>query len=343
MSFIRVCIRQLIEGHVPSSEQITECMQEIMSGAATPAQVSAYLIALRFSKLSPELLHASALGMASFSLPLATTANVIDIVGTGGDLLDTFNVSTAAAFVVAAAGGKVAKHGNRSSSGRCGSADFIEALGAALDLSAQPAAEVLDKCGFCFLFAQKFHPAMKSVAAVRREIGIRTIFNVLGPLTNPAKPTYMLVGVGSADLLHLFARVFQLQGLRRAMIVHSLDGLDEISPAAPTRYCLVEAGNPDIIEGVLRPQDFGLPSHSLESVAGSVPPDNVATFWRVLRGEQSPVADFLLLNAGAALYVAGLSSDLRSGVELARSTISSGKVAQLVDSYIQLSNEAASS
>jgi anthranilate phosphoribosyltransferase len=266
-------------------------------------------------------------------------ADVIDICGTGGDGIDTFNVSTAAGFVVAGAGARVAKHGNRAMSSQCGSADILEALGARLDLGGAAAARVIEECGFCFLFAQRFHPAMKHVAGPRRELGVRTVFNLLGPLTNPARPKGQLAGVGAKALAPLMAEAFRLRGMERAMVVHSADGLDEISPAGVT-YTWTVSGDA-VTPGEVTPETFGLPAHPLASVRGSGPAENAAALRAVLGGAEGPVTDFVLMNAAAACHVAGLAPDLSAGVDVAREAIASGRALNVLDRYVALSQEAA--
>jgi anthranilate phosphoribosyltransferase len=308
----------------------------MMAGEATPAQVGAYLAALRVRGESAEVIAASAAVMRAHAEPVPVE-NVIDVVGTGGDGFDTFNVSTAAAIVVAAAGGRVAKHGNRAMSSKTGSADILEALGARTDLGGEAVARVIDGCGFCFVFAQRFHPAMRHVGPTRREMGVRTLFNLLGPLTNPAKPHASLVGVSSAGHAALVAEAFAMRG-DRAIIVQSTDGLDEISPAAPTRAWVVAAGN--VREQELQPADFGVAAHPLTAVAGSDALANAITMQALFGGERGAVHDFVVINAAAALVVAGLAGDFRQGAELAAETIASGKPREVLGRYVQLSQEA---
>jgi len=321
-------------------------MKEIMTASATPAQVSAFLVALRFNPMTPEVLYTSASAMGSFAVSCDVYSSkdeiVVDIVGTGGDAHDTFNASTASAFVVAACGIKVAKHGNRSSSGRCGSADLIEALGAKLDIECEKLPPIIKKLNFGFLFAQKFHPAMKSVGPIRKDIGIRTIFNMLGPLSNPAKPNYMLVGVGTHELGELYSKVFAMMSeVKRVMIVHSLsDGLDEITTSGKTKVWMVENGTIKVSE--IAPSDFGLEEHKIESILGSTPAENVKTFNKLINGDidnhLKPVLDFVMLQASAALVVAGKAKDFKEGAQLALEAIRSKKVHSLVQDYINLTN-----
>jgi anthranilate phosphoribosyltransferase len=323
------------DGYLPG-ELAGRAMEAMMAGEATPSQVGAYLAALRVRGESAEVIAASAAVMRAHA-EAVPVEDVIDVVGTGGDGFDTFNVSTAAALVVAAAGGRVAKHGNRAMSSKTGSADILEALGARTDLGGEAVARVIDGCGFCFVFAQRFHPAMRHVGPTRREMGVRTLFNLLGPLTNPAKPHASLVGVSSAGHAALVAEAFAMRG-DRAIIVQSTDGLDEISPAAPTRAWVVEAGS--VREQELQPADFGVAAHPLTAVAGADALTNANTMRALFAGERGPVHDFVVINAAAALVVAGLAGDFRQGAELAAETIASGKPGEVLERYVQLSQEA---
>eukprot|EP01114_Cavostelium_apophysatum_P023750 TRINITY_DN9050_c0_g1_i1.p1 TRINITY_DN9050_c0_g1~~TRINITY_DN9050_c0_g1_i1.p1 ORF type:complete len:350 (-),score=40.36 TRINITY_DN9050_c0_g1_i1:6-1055(-) len=344
MGAVRDCLKLLSEGRTLNAQELMNCMKEIMKAEATPSQVGAFLVALRFSPVTPEVLSICAKTMLSFSLPIAVHDDIVlDIVGTGGDGLDTFNVSTAASFVVAAAGDlKVAKHGNRSSSGRCGSADLVESLGVKLDLKNDQVCELIKKHNFGFLFAQTFHPAMKSVSAIRKEIGVRTIFNMLGPLTNPARPNHMLIGVGTLELGDLYSRVLASNPdlVNKAMVVHSLEhGLDEICVSGTTKVWFVHDGV--IEQKEISAADFGLQPHNVSTILGGMPADNVRTFQRILAGESAsertliPVEDFIVMNAGAALFVAGKAADLKGGATLARELILSGRAQKLVQDYVR--------
>ena len=304
-------IRELVDGAGLTGAQAADAMEQMLTGAATPAQIGAFLAALRVRGETPEII-AACLDVTERHAEPVVVSDVIDIVGTGGDGMDTFNVSTAAAIVVAACGVRVAKHGNRAASSKCGSADVLEALGANLDLTGERAARVIQQCGFCFLFAQRFHPAFRHVGGPRREMGTRTVFNVLGPLANPARPRAMLVGVGPPAFGPLMAQTFLLRGLGRAMVVHSEEGLDEISPAGTTRSWVVDHGA--ITERALTPADFGLPAHPVAEVIGGDPGENAGRMLAVLDGGEGPVTDFVLANAAAGLWVAGKVEDLRQGV-----------------------------
>jgi len=334
---IQDALRALIDDGVLTDDMAAGAMEEIMRGEATQAQIGAYLAALRLRGESASVIAASAKVMRDHAERIPVDG-VIDIVGTGGDGVDTFNVSTAAALIVAAAGGKVAKHGNRAMSSQTGSADVLEALGANTDLDASAVTRVINECGFCFVFAQRFHPAMRHVAGPRRELGVRTIFNVLGPLTNPARPVAQLTGVASEAHAPVIAEALALSGIDRAIIVHSADGLDEISPSAPTHAWFVEGGR--IREQQLTPADFGLPAYPLEAVKGGPPAENAATMSALFDGLPGPILDFVLMNTAAALMVAGLASDLRTGVGVARDALASGKAKQVLADYVRLSQEA---
>jgi len=300
--------------------------------------------------LDPELLRSCAEAMVSFANPckVKDPLTTMDIVGTGGDGLDTFNVSTAAGIVLAAAGIKCAKHGNRSASGSVGSADFLEALGCNIKLDGEQVATAVDECGFGFLFAQMFHPAMKHVAPARKEIGVRTIFNLLGPLTNPAAPGLQVIGVGKKDLGQLFAELFKLKGAKRAMIVHSSEGLDEISPAGKTYAWILDGG--EIKEQELSPADFGLETHTLELVQGGSAADRAAIFREILAGgkkrkgeaaEHSAIKDYIIINAAPAIYLAGKAKTFKDAADIARAKLEDGSALLVLDKYIALSNKMA--
>lgn len=337
---IQDAIRALTDGPGLNAELATGALEEIMTGAATPAQMGAFLAALRVRGETPEVVAACLSVLTRHAEP-CPAADVIDIVGTGGDGADTFNVSTAAAIVVAAAGVRVAKHGNRAASSKCGSADVLETLGAKTTIGGVEAARIIDDCGFCFLFAQRFHPAMRHVGGVRRELAIRTIFNLLGPLANPARPREMLVGVGAKALAPLVAQTFALRGMQNTLVVHSADGLDEISPAGTTHAWHVSNGV--VTERDLRPADFGLPQHPLSSVVGGDPRHNAGEMRALLDGAEGPIADFVLMNAAAALYVAGKVTNFPDGADLARHAIASGRAREVLDRYVALSQELAPS
>jgi len=334
---IQEAIRALVDGGGIDGPLAEGALEEIMTGAATPAQIGAFLAALRVRGETPDVI-AACLGVMQAHAEPVKAPNVIDICGTGGDGVDTINVSTAAGFVVAGAGVRVAKHGNRAASSKCGSADVLEELGARIDLGGEQIARVIDECGFCFLFAQRVHPAMRHVGGPRREIGVRTVFNILGPLSNPADPKRQLVGVGNRALGPLVAQALALRGIERAMIVHSEDGLDEISPAAPTHAWIV--GDGAVAERDFSPEDFGLPRHALGAVACGDAEQNAGDILAILDGAEGAKTDFVVMNAAAALWVAGRAEDFAGGVALAREAIASGRAREVLDQYVGLSREA---
>jgi anthranilate phosphoribosyltransferase len=335
---IQDAIRALVDGEGLSGDLAASAMEQIMSGAATPAQIGGFLAALRVRGETPEVVAACARVMQAHAEPVPVD-DVIDICGTGGDGADTFNVSTAAGIVAAAAGVRVAKHGNRAMSSKCGSADLLEALGARTDLGGEQVAHAIEACGFGFLFAQRFHPAMRHVAGPRRELGVRSVFNILGPLTNPARPRGQLAGVGARNLGPLMAEAFALRGMERALVVHSDDGLDEISPAGVTRAWVVIGG--EIEERKLAPADFGLPAHPLASVLGGDAEHNAGLLQAVLDGAEGPITDFVLMNTAAALFVAGAATRFSDGVALAGDAIASGRARETLDQYVALTRELA--
>ncbi|KAJ8324706.1 anthranilate phosphoribosyltransferase [Batrachochytrium dendrobatidis] len=309
---------------------------DIMANQLTPSQIGGFLVAIKLlgKETDPATIAAVAKAMQSKALPVELPFDVVDIVGTGGDGQNTFNVSTAASIIVAGAGVKVAKHGSRASSSTSGSADVLEALGCHLE-SVSPTAvgSILDSSNFCFLFAQSFHPAMRHVAASRKELGVRTIFNMLGPLTNPARPSKMVVGVFSKDIGRIMAEALHLSGVREGWVVHGLVGLDEISPEGSTLVWAFDSMG-TITERTISPADFGLAEHPLRDVVGGEANENAATMSALLDNALTgPIVDFVLMNAAALLYVAGAASNLKEGVALARQSISSGTAKQQLHQF----------
>ena len=336
---IQDAIRALVDRGPLTGSEAAAALEEIMTGSATPAQIGAFLAAMRLRGETPEVIAAGLTVMQTHAEP-CPVSDVIDICGTGGDGIDTINVSTAAAFVVAAAGVRVAKHGNRAASSKCGSADVLEALGARIDLGGDQVARVINGCGFGFLFAQRFHPAMRHVGGPRREIAVRSMFNILGPLSNPANPRAQLVGVGARTIGPIVAQALALRGMERALVVHSDDGLDEISTAGGTHAWIVGEGA--VAERELHPEDFGLPTHPLSAVAGGEAQQNAGDILAVMDGAEGPKTDFVLMNAAASLYVAGAAADLAVGMARAREAIASGRAREVLDHYIALTQEVAS-
>ena len=335
---IQEAIKALVDDHRLPAELAGGAMKVIMDGEATPAQIGAFLAALRVNGETAEIVAACMMVMLDHA-EMVPVDDVVDLCGTGGDSVDTFNVSTAAGFLVAGAGVKVAKHGNRAASSLCGSADLLEEFGARIDLGGEAMAKVIDGCGFGFLFAQRFHPAMRHVGGPRREMGVRTLFNLLGPLSNPARPKGQLVGVGAESLGPLVADALALRGMARALVVHSEEGADEIMLSGDTHAWVVEQGS--VIERKLTPSHFGVEKSSIESVKGGDAAENVVTLNAVLDGQPGPMADFTVVNAGAALWVAGVTNDFDEGAQMARDAVSSGKARQVADDYVRLTQEAA--
>jgi anthranilate phosphoribosyltransferase len=320
---IVAAIGKLVEQQDLAEEEAAQVMRQIMDGEATPAQIAAFLIALRTKGET----IAEITGCARVMREKATTIrapypNVIDTCGTGGDGSQTFNISTTAAFVVAGAGVPVAKHGNRAMSSRCGSADLLQALGVAIELSPEQAETCLTELGITFLFAPLFHTAMKHAIGPRREIGVRTIFNILGPLTNPAGAKRQLLGVSQPRFAEPMARVLGNLGSSRAMVVHGADGLDEITLSGPTQITALEEGQ--IVSYSITPEQFGLRRAPLGALVGGDAVENAAITLEVLTGKPGPHRDVVLLNAAAALTVAGSAADLHAGLQLAAQAIDSG-------------------
>lgn len=311
-------------------------MSSVMSGEATPAQLGALLAALAVRGETVDEIAGFAAGLRSAAVPVRIPDGAIDTCGTGGDRSHSFNISTVAAIVAAAAGARVAKHGNRAASSACGSADVLEALGVKIELGPDAVARCVEEVGLGFMFAPRFHPAMRHAAPVRREIGIRTIFNVLGPLANPAGVRRQLLGVPSAGLGERMVEVLRELGAERALVVHSADGLDEISPSGPTRTWELRDGA--IREGEITPEGAGLGRAPRDSVRGGDSAMNAGIARRVLAGASAEgPRTAVLLNAGAACYVAGLASDIRGGVALAATAIDGGAAAATLARWVSCS------
>ncbi len=327
---IQEAIATLVEGGSLGEESVTAVMGEVMRGEATSAQVAGFLVALRLTGEPAAVLAGAARAMREASTPVrARTRPLVDTCGTGGDGRSTFNVSTVAAFVVAGAGQAVAKHGNRAASGRSGGADCLEALGVGLTLDAVQAARAIDEIGIAFLFAPAFHPAMRHVGPVRRELGVRTVMNLLGPLTNPAGADRQVIGVGSADKLRPVAEALALLGTERALVVHDRGGCDEITPAAPADAIEVSEGS--LREMVIDPQALGVARSALSELVVDGPEGSAAVARGVLAGKAGPARDTVLLNSAAALYVAGRAADLREGMALAAHAVDDGSARDRLD------------
>tara|TARA_Y100000588_G_C14245182_1_gene921123 strand:+ start:73 stop:1041 length:969 start_codon:yes stop_codon:yes gene_type:complete len=313
-------------------------MREIMSGEATPAQLGAFLTAIRLKGETTEEIAGMATMMREFSLKVNVDGMLVDSVGTGGDGLNTFNISTAAAFVAAGAGLKVAKHGNRAASGTCGSADVLEELGVRIDLPPEGVGRCIKESGIGFMFAQAFHPAMRHAGLVRREIGIRTVFNILGPLTNPAGAQSMLVGVAFPELGEKMASVLGLLDTHHSIIVHGDGGLDEMTLSGDTSIWEVSQGR--VKSWALSVADTGLPVTPIEAVRGGDKAANAQTMRALLDGEGGAVRDYVLLNSAGVLLVGDLVANIRDGVQLAAQTIDSGKAKASMEAMIEVSQSA---
>ena len=330
---IGTSIKRIVDGKDLQRDEMREVFAHVMDGNATDVQKSALLVALRMKGETVEEITGAAMAMRERVTPLTVDRDsLIDTCGTGGDGRGTFNISTIAALVAAGAGANVAKHGNRAVSSSCGSADLLSALGVHIDLDAEKTSQVLSRTGISFLFAPKLHPAMGAVIGVRRELGVRTIFNVLGPLTNPAFARRQVLGVYSEHLVDLLAHVLLALGTEHALVVHSHDGLDEISVSAPTRVS--ELRNGEIRQYEIVPEDLGVPRHDLESVAGGNAEQNAKIAMAVLEGEAGARQDIVALNAGAALYVSGAAKSIREGIDMARESIRSGRARRKLDELV---------
>ncbi len=332
-------IRTVVDGNHLSFDHAKGAMAQIMAGEATPAQIGALLTGLRMKGESIDEITGCAAAMRESGARLHHEGEVLEIVGTGGDGAFTFNISTVSAFVIAAAGVPVAKHGNRSVSSRCGAADVLEALGARIDLTPQQSEQVLRRSGMCFLFAPVYHPSMRHAAPVRRELGMRTIFNILGPMANPAGAELQLLGVYDERLVEPLARVLGRLGVRRAMVVHGADGLDEISAAAPTRVCEVRDGQ--LAHATLDPRELGFALCAPGDLVGGDAADNAAIARRILCGERGAKRDIVLLNAGACLYLAGRAGSLGEGAALAASTLDNGTAIATLEAFVRVTQEVA--
>lgn len=331
---VRTAIRMLVDGADLAPEALRAALSEVMAGGATPAQIGALLMGLRMKGETVAEMVAAADVLRALSVPVEITdrRHLIDTCGTGGDGAATFNISTASALVAACAGAHVAKHGNRSVSSRCGSADVLEAAGVTLSLSPARIARCIEGVGVGFLFAPHYHDAMRHASGPRRELGVRTLFNLLGPLTNPARAPRQLVGVFSETLLAPFAQALQALGSEHVLVVHSTDGLDEISPAAPTWVAELREGT--MTRYQVAPADFGLPVGTLAALQVADVSEGLALLQAVLGGATGPASTAVALNAGAAIYVAGVADNFAAGVRTAQAILAAGrgraKLAELV-------------
>lgn len=339
---IQSMLRRLVDGGEVSEDEALATMAAIMDGEATPAQTGALLTALRIRGEAPAVIAGFARAMRARSVKVSTRRQpLVDMCGTGGDACDTFNISTTAMFVAAAAGVAIAKHGNRAVSSRCGSADVLAALGVALDLSPEQIGACIDEVGVGFMFAQHHHPAMKSVAGPRRELGFRTIFNVLGPLTNPAGATRQLVGVYSPELCPVLAEVLGMLDCERALVVHGMNGMDEISTAGPTRISQLQHGRVSTETRI--PAEFHVHPCSVEELAGADSPDgNAEIIRRVLAGEKGPRRDVVCVNAAAGLILGGMAEGWADGMGLAQRMIDSGRARAVLANLVEFTQNCSS-
>ena len=313
-------------------------MDEIMSGQATPVQMSAYLTALALKGETIDEITASAAGMRAHCIKLLHNLDVLEIVGTGGDGSNSFNISTTSSLVIAAGGVPVAKHGNRAASSKSGAADVLEALGVKITLTPERSAEILKKINICFLFAQNYHIAMKYVAPIRKELGIRTVFNILGPLSNPAGANMELMGVYDQSLVEPLAQVMANLGVNRGMVVYGQDSLDEISMCAPTSVCEIRDGKFTSYE--ITPEQFGYERCEKGALTGGTPAENAEITKAILKGEEKgPKRQAVYLNAGTALYIAGKAASIEEGVKLAESLIDSGAALKKLEEFVEETNK----
>lgn len=332
---IQEALKKTIDGKNLSYEEASDVMKEIMSGKALPTQIAAFLTSLHMKGETVEEISACAYVMREYADRVTYGGDLLEIVGTGGDGANSINISTISAIVAAAAGAKVTKHGNRAASSKCGAADCLEALGVNLQQDSQQCVTLLDRVGICFLFAQKYHSAMKYVGPVRKEIGIPTIFNILGPLTNPAHANLQLLGVYSEELTETMARVLSNLGVKRGMAVYGRDGLDEISVGAPT--AVVEINGDQLQKYEITPEQFGFERRSVSELKGGTPQENAAIARDILSGKKGAGRDSVLLNAGAAIHIAK-EVPIEEGIRLAAEMIDSGKALQTLNDFISVSN-----
>ncbi|WP_230399130.1 anthranilate phosphoribosyltransferase [Novisyntrophococcus fermenticellae] len=311
-------------------------MDEIMSGKATPVQMSAFLIAMAMKGETIEEITACAAGMRKHCVKLLQDQDVLEIVGTGGDRSNSFNISTTSALVISAAGVPVAKHGNRAASSKSGAADVLEALGVKIDLAPRESAAILKEIGLCFLYAQNYHLSMKYVAPVRKELTVRTIFNILGPLTNPAGANMELMGVYEESLVEPLAKVLANLGVKKAMVVYGQDGLDEISMSAPTTVCEVSNGRYETY--VITPEQYGFTRCKKEALKGGNPKENAEITRRILSGEKGAKCDAVILNSAAALHIAN-GITMEEAIGIVKETLESGRAMAQLDAFIRLSNQ----
>lgn len=337
---IKEAIIKIVNKEDLSFDEAYAVMNEIMNGETTPTQNAAFLAALSTKSAKAETtgeIAGCAKAMREHATPVDTDFDLFEIVGTGGDNAGSFNISTTSAIVAAAGGMKVSKHGNRAASSKCGTADCLEALGVNIDEDPDKCRELLEKVGICFFFAQKYHNSMKYVGAIRKELGFRTVFNILGPLTNPAHPKRQLLGVYDEYLIEPLAKVLMELGVKKGMVVYGMDKIDEISLSAPTKVCEIKDGSLHTYE--IKPEDFGLSRCKKEDLSGGDPKENAAITLSILNGEKGAKRDAVLLNAGAALYIGEKAKSMQEGINLAARLIDSKKALKVLEDFIKVSNE----
>lgn len=336
---IKEAIVKIVNKEDLTYKEAYDVMNEIMSGETTPTQNAAFLSALSTKSAKAETIDeiaGCAAAMRDHATKVESDLDIFEIVGTGGDNAHSFNISTTSALVAAAGGVKVSKHGNRAASSLCGTADCLEALGVNIDQSPEKCIELLNEVGMCFFFAQKYHSSMKYVGAIRKELGFRTVFNILGPLTNPASPKRYLLGVYDEYLVEPLAQVLINLGVERGMVVYGQDKLDEISLSAPTTVCEFKDGW--FKSYVIKPEDFGFTRCTKEDLKGGTPEENAQITRDILGGAKGPKTDAVLLNAGAALYINDKASSLAEGIKLAEKIIASGEALKVLERFIEVSN-----
>ena len=337
---IKEAIVKIVSKEDLTYEEAYTVMNEIMSGETTPTQNAAFLASLSTKSARAETtaeIAGCAAAMREKATPVNAGPDLFEIVGTGGDNAHSFNISTTSALVAAAGGMRVAKHGNRAASSKSGTADCLEALGVNIDQDPDKCRQLLDEVGMCFFFAQKYHTSMKYVGAIRRELGFRTVFNILGPLTNPGHPSMQLLGVYDEYLVQPLAQVLMNLGVKKGMVVYGQDKLDEISLSAPTTVCEFKDGW--MKNYVITPEQFGLQRCTKQDLVGGTPAENAEITKAILSGEKGPKRDAVLMNAGAALYIGGKAESLAEGVKLAEEIIDSGKAMTTLEKLISVSNE----
>lgn len=337
---IKEAIVKIVNKEDLTYDEAYEVMNEIMSGKTTPTQNAAFLAALSTKSARAETtdeIAGCASAMRAHAIKVDTGMELFEIVGTGGDNAHSFNISTTSALVAAAGGIKVAKHGNRAASSQCGTADCLEALGVNIHQTPEKCVELLKKAGMCFFFAQNYHTSMKYVGAIRKELGFRTVFNILGPLTNPGTPSMQLLGVYDEYLVEPLAQVLINLGVKRGMVVYGQDKLDEISLSAPTTICEIRDGW--FKTSVITPEDFGFQRCTREDLKGGTPKENADITLALLKGEKGPKRNAVLMNAGAALYIGGKAETLKDGIALAGELIDSKKALAVLEKLIQISNQ----